>query len=394
MLKKSFKVIVFMLLFVITTALLLPCCGNSAFAGKITDENKQEILISSKAAILMDYNSGRVLYSKNEHQKLPIASMTKIMTIILILEEIESGRLSLDSKVKISDDAAETGGSQAFLDEGKTYKLSDLLKTVIIASANDSSVALAEAVSGTEQAFVSLMNKRARGLGLKNTNFANSTGLPAADHYSSAFDVGVMLKELVGYKTYLHYSKVWMDELIHPTGRKTELVNTNRLVKTYEACDSGKTGHTNESKYCLAASAKQNQTRLIAVIIGAEDSKIRFKETKQLLSYGFANYENKIILNNLYPITTLKVSGSDKAKVEGYISKDYSVLYKKGEEIKYEVQMELPKTIKAPIKAGDAIGTANVYINGKLEEKINIIVKENVEKRTINQTLDKIFNNW
>ena len=258
---------------------------------------KAEVGIESKSACLMDFKSGEILYEKNPHEKLPVASMVKMMTILLTLENLEEGRISLDDKVFTSEKAAGMGGSQVFIDPYQDYLLSDLLKSVIMASANDGSVALAEYISGSENNFVKQMNKRAKELGMNDTNYVNSTGLPAPEQYSSAYDSALVLSEVVKYDTYHNYSTIWMDKLIHPSGRVTELVNTNRLVKYYQGCDGGKTGSTDEAGCCLSASAVRDDMRLISVIVGAENSSKRFNECSELFNYGFSNFESKNLVS-------------------------------------------------------------------------------------------------
>ena len=246
--------------------------------------NAAEIDITSKSAALVDYSSGEILFEKNATEHLPIASMVKMMTILLTLEEFEKGNLSEDTMITTSENASGMGGSQVFIDPYVEYSAGDLLKSVIVASGNDASVALAEHISGSEQTFVKRMNDKAKELGMNDTNYVNCTGLPAPEQYSCAKDCAIVLKQVCGYELYHKYSTIWMDELIHPSGRKTELVNTNRLVRYYEGCEGGKTGSTNEAGCCLSASAKRGGMRLISVIIGANNSQTRFNECSKLFN--------------------------------------------------------------------------------------------------------------
>ncbi|MBQ7579492.1 MAG: D-alanyl-D-alanine carboxypeptidase, partial [Clostridia bacterium] len=266
--------------------------------------------------------------AKNEKEKLPIASMTKMMSLSVIFDAIKEGKLSLEEKITISENAAETEGSQAFLDAGASYSVCDLIKSFIIASANDSTVALSERVAGSERLFANLMNEKAKQLNLTSSYFKNSTGLPEDGHYSSAKDCAEIYKTILNNEVYKKYANIWMDKIVHPSGRETELVNTNRLVKTYAGCSSGKTGYTSEAKYCLTTSATRNGTTLIAVVIGEKDSKTRFNEVREMLDFGFSNYESKLFLNSSEIKKEISVSGAKKSSIIAKLEKDYYVFSK------------------------------------------------------------------
>ncbi len=316
------KFIVFSIMLCILTTTF---SANLGFVARADD-----IEITSKSACLVDFSSESVLYEKNAKEHLPIASMVKMMTILLTLEEIENGNLSEETMITTSENASGMGGSQVFIDPFVEYSAGDLLKSVIIASANDASVALAEHISGSEESFVVKMNERAAALGMNDTNYVNCTGLPAPMQYSCAIDSAKVLKAVAEHQLYHKYSTIWMDEIVHPSGRKTEIVNTNRLVKYYEGCDSGKTGSTNEAGCCLSASAKRNNMRLISVIIGADNSKTRFNECSKLFNFGFANYENKELLNCQQPILKLPVNKGKQENANVYAKDSFSVVTKKG----------------------------------------------------------------
>lgn len=350
--------------------------------------------ITSKSACLVDFASGQVLYEKDSTKHLPIASMVKMMTILLTLEEIEEGRLTEETLITTSENASSMGGSQVFIDPYVEYTTGDLLKSVIVASANDASVALAEHISGSEKAFVSKMNEKAKELNMNDTNYTNCTGLPAPEQYSCARDCAIVLKEVSEYDIYHKYSKIWMDELTHPSGRKTELVNTNRLVKYYEGCDGGKTGSTNEAGCCLSASAKRNNMRLISVIIGAPNSQTRFNECSKLFNYGFANYESKDIVNNLSPLINLSVNKGKKEKVDIFAEEGYQIVCKKGEKPNYQVDYEIGDYISAPIKTGEKVGKAIISKDGNIVKEISLIVKEDIEKYSLKDCYDKIIQAW
>lgn len=359
------------------------------------DAVEQEIQIDAKAAYMVDYASGTEIISQNADAKLPIASMTKLATLAVIFDEIDSGRISLDKKISISQNAAKTEGSSAFLDAGSFYSVEDLIKTIVIVSANDSCVALAEELSGSEELFAKRMNAYAQKLGLTNTNFENSTGLPSPSHYSSAKDMAKIYMQICNNEIYKKYSKIWMEDFIHPSGRKTGLVNTNRLIKTYNGCDSGKTGHTDEAKYCLTASASRMQTRFVAVVIGAPTSKTRFAEITKMFNYGFANFQSRNIVNTEIPLTKVNLSNSRTKELNIFAASAYNVFEKKGEETKYSTRYQLPDIVKAPIHAEQKIGTLLVLNqNNVVVEEIDLVAREKVEAIKFSEILDNIYKNW
>ncbi len=378
-------------IFCIMFIILLTTYGGSA--GFVASA-QSEVELSSKSACLVDYASGELLFEKDAKKHLPIASMVKLMTILLTLEELEEGRLKETDLITTTENASSMGGSQVFIDPYVQYTAGDLLKSVIMASANDASVALAEHISGSEKAFVGRMNQRAKELAMNDTVYSNCTGLPAPEQYSCAYDSAIVLKQVSQYDTYHKYSTIWMDELTHPSGRKTELVNTNRLVRYYEGCDGGKTGSTNEAGCCLSASAKRNNMRLISVIIGAENSKTRFNECSKLFNYGFANFESREILGITSPLFTLAVNKGKIDNAEVYASEDFSVVMKKGENSKFDVTFEKPDKITAPTQAGDVIGRAIITQEGNIIKEVDLIVKTNIEKVSLKDCIDDIINAW
>ncbi len=366
------------------------CIANLNFVAFANDE----VDISSKSAVLVDFASGSILYEKNSSDHLPIASMVKMMTILLTLEEFEKGNLNENTMISTSENASGMGGSQVFIDPYVEYSASDMLKSVIVASGNDASVALAEHISGSEKTFVQKMNERAKQLGMNDTNYVNCTGLPAPEQYSCAKDCAIVLKEVCKYDLYHKYSTIWMDELIHPSGRKTELVNTNRLVRYYEGCEGGKTGSTNEAGCCLSASAKRGDMRLISVIIGANNSQTRFNECSKLFNYGFANFENKNILDSSAIISSLPVDKGKIENIEVFAQNNYSVVTKKGIQTDYSVEFEIPNKVSAPVKAGEIVGKAIISKDGQIIDEINLIVKVDVEKLSLVDCIDKIISKW
>lgn len=349
--------------------------------------------ISAKSGLLIEYNTGSVIYEKNSNERLPIASMTKLATLAVVFDYLDKGVIKENDITMVSEIAAAVGGSSAFLDAGSSYKVSDLIKSVIIASANDSSVALAECVAGTEEVFVSKMNKLAKMLNLQNTNFENCTGLPSLNHYSSASDMAVIYKSMCNHELYKKYSKIWMDDFIHPSGRKTGLVNTNRLVKTYDGIEGGKTGYTDSAKFCLTASAKRGDTRLIGVVIGASDSKTRFAEMSKMFNFGFANYQNKVLVNHELPVTICKLKNANE-QVEVYPECDSIKFFNKSEEFEFSTDYQINE-IKAPLKAGDVVGKLFVFDkNNMVIDEINLIITQDVDTIGFKESLKKVIGSW
>ncbi len=388
------KPIIFLSLIFMFTFLTFPASENRvASAMPVAQSESEQPKISAKSALLLDYASNTVIYSKNADEKLPIASMTKLASLSIILDAIDKGAVKENDMVTVSETAAAVGGSSAFLDAGSSYKVSDLIKTVIIASANDSCVALAEHIAGSEDVFVARMNKLAKNLGLENTNFKNATGLPDKEHYSTAHDMAKIYRTVCNHRLYKKYSKIWMEDFIHPSGRKTGLVNTNRLIRSYEGIEGGKTGYTDAAKFCLTASASRGSTRLISVVIGANDSKTRFNETSSLLNFGFANYESKLIVNSEVPVTMFTPAKS-KTAVEVYPIRDSVQFGLKQSEQTYSTEIKL-NDVKAPLKAGDVVGKEFVFDkNNMVVDEIELVVKKDVSALKFKDTLFNVISNW
>ncbi len=349
---------------------------------------------TSKSYVLIDANSGTVLVKQNENEKMQVASICKLMTSLLTLEKIESGSLKLSDKLTASEHACSMEGSQAFLDAGSEYSVADLLKSVIVASANDSAVVLAESLAGSENAFVVEMNKRAKELGMNNTVYANATGLPAPNQYSTAMDTSIILKEIAKHELYVSNSNIWMDDFTHPSGRVTELVNTNRLIKYYDKCKTGKTGFTDEAGYCLASSASNGNLNLIAVTLKCDKAQDRFKESIDLFNYGFANFENIKVVDSSQSLQPLKTSGAKNEFANIKFKEDFYVVAKKGQKGEYEVKVSTISKVVAPKQKGDRVGVATIVNNGKLVSEIEIVLSENLEKQQFGDILSKISNKW
>ncbi|RAK22251.1 D-alanyl-D-alanine carboxypeptidase (penicillin-binding protein 5/6) [Anoxybacillus vitaminiphilus] len=373
---KRLFISVFTFLFVFTIS-----AGVQAEEKAKTNRQNVELADEARSAILIERDTGTVLYEKNAHEKLPPASMTKIMTMLLIMEAIDKGELTLTEKVRTSEYAASMGGSQIFLEPGEEMTVDELLKGIAIGSGNDASVAMAERIAGSEEAFVAMMNNKAKELGLKNTSFKNSTGLPAADHYSSAYDMAIMAKELLKYEQITKYTGKYEDYLRENTDKKFWLVNTNRLVKFYPGVDGVKTGFTNEAKYCLTATAKKDNMRVIAVVFGAPTPKERNAQVTKMLDYAFSQYKTHPIYERNHVISKANVSKGKWNEVDIVTSEPISVLTKKGASIKdIKKVIEVKENIKAPIKKGDPLGTLVLKQNGKVVLESPLVAKENVEQ--------------
>ncbi|WP_448163864.1 serine-type D-Ala-D-Ala carboxypeptidase DacF [Bacillus thuringiensis] len=344
-----------------------------------TEKTTPKLAEQASSAIVIEQDTGNVLFDKNPNEKLPPASMTKIMTMLLIMEQVEKGKLKLTDKVRASEHAASMGGSQIFLEPGEEMTVNEMLKGIAIASGNDASVAVAEHIAGSEEGFVNMMNKKAKDLGLKNTHFQNPTGLPAKDHYSTANDMAIMARELMKYPLIRKYTGKYEDYLREDTDKKFWLVNTNKLVRFYPGVDGVKTGFTTEAKYCLTASAEKNGMRVISVVMGAPTSKERNNQVTKLLDYAFGQYMTKKLYTRGEKIKTVQVGKGKKEKVDLVASDNVSLLMKKGEnmdKVKQEVIAE--KKVKAPIKKGDALGTLVIKKDKDVLLKQTIIAKEDV----------------
>lgn len=350
--------------------------------------------MQSKSAILMDAQTGTVVLQKAKSDKMPIASVTKLMTLLLAFEAMDSGNVKITDMVQISRLAAGMGGSQVFLEAGLSYSVSDLLRSIILASGNDAAVAIAELLAGTEEAFVARMNQRAKEMGLYNTHFTNATGLPSNDsQYSCAMDVAVLARQVSKHPLMFKWSRVWMDTLKHPTGRITQLTNTNRLIRFSDGADGLKTGFTDAAKYCLAATAKRGEQRYIAVVLGAPSSDIRFAEAQKLLDYGFAQYHSPLLAQKGQSFGMIKVKGGVTAQVEAVIQDHFSFLMRRGDEKRIKMDILLPEKILAPVAKNQIIGELVVKMDGKIIGSQKIVAKQSVAKATLGDVFVKILKN-
>ncbi|MFE4898295.1 D-alanyl-D-alanine carboxypeptidase family protein [Peribacillus butanolivorans] len=371
---------------------VLIAAGFSIPHTKAAEDKGVDLAANAKSAILIERDTGTVLYDKNADDRLSPASMTKIMTMLLIMEAIDKGELTMKEKIRTSEYAASMGGSQIFLEPGEEMTTEQMLKGISIGSANDASVAMAERIAGSEEEFVKKMNKKAKDLGLKNTKFQNVTGLPVKDHYSSAYDMSIMAKELLKYDTITRFTGTYEDYLRENTEKKFWLVNTNRLVKFYPGVDGLKTGFTNEAKYCLTATAKKGNMRVIAVVFGAASPKERNAQVTKMLDYAFSQYITYPIYKRGEMLGESKVSKGHKKMAIGVTSEPISVLTTKNGTAKdFTKKITLNKDLNAPIKKGDQIGTLELKKNGKVYVESPIVAKETVEKASWWQLYKRAF---
>ena len=336
-------------------ALAVPACLGNAV------EREEGV----KAAYVCEAESGTAVAVQRETERLPIASMCKIMTLLLAFEAADAGELSLEESVAVSEHAAGMGGSQVFLDAGLSYPAGELLKSIAVCSANDSCVAISERIAGSEEAFVERMNERARELGAEDTLFANCTGLPREPQYSCAKDVALMLRELLKHESFFDYAGIRLEDFRHPDGRVTTMTNTNKLLRKLEGCDGGKTGFTQEAGFCLAATAKRGETRLVCVVIGAESSDARFECTARLLNETFATHERRVVAAADRPMeNVLAVRGSRSDGIGYAPERSLGIFVKKGEKADVRTELILPADVRAPVMRGDRVGEVVLLLDG------------------------------
>lgn len=341
-----------------------------------------ELAGGAVSSILMEVSTGKILYEYNGDDQLPPASMTKLMTMLLIMEALESEKITLNDDVLITNNAASMGGSQVFLEAGSQMKVEELLKSIAIASANDSSVAMAEHISGTEGVFLAQMNNRCKELGCQNTNFMNVHGLDANNHYSSARDMALIARELLKHEKILNYTNIYEEYLKKPDGSSTWMVNTNKLIKYYTGLDGLKTGFTDNAGYCLTATAKKNNMRLISVVMKEPTPNSRNNDIIELLNYGFSNYKLKTILDTTKELGELEVIKGKSKTVKIALVENATNLENINEEKKYTYNI-IASPIKAPVKPGDVVGSLEIIESGKVISAFDITVKEKVLKASI-----------
>lgn len=346
----------------------------------ITPISAEDLTLNAKSSILIEASTGKILYEKNKDERYAPASMTKMMSLVIIMDNIYNGNLRLDEMVKTSKNASGMGGSQIFLKEGEEMSVDDMLKGITIGSANDATVALAERIAGSEEAFVKIMNEYAKKLGLKNTHFKNCTGLDENDHYSSAYDMSVIARELVKHEKILNYSSIYETYLRSDTDNKFWLVNTNKLVRFYKGVDGLKTGYTDTAGYCLTATINKDNMRVIAVVMGEDSSTTRNSEVSGLLDYAYNLYKKDTYITKEEVLGNAKVEKGNVEYANIVTIDDISIInkkeYKRGE-IKFELDL---KNLKAPIKKGDIVGKIKVIENGNIISEADVTVDKNIDK--------------
>ncbi|AMA52873.1 D-alanyl-D-alanine carboxypeptidase DacF [Bacillus inaquosorum] len=382
------------LLSTLLIGIMLLTFAPSAFA-KQDGKRTSELAHEAKSAVLIERDTGKVLYNKNSNERLAPASMTKIMTMLLIMEALDEGKIKMSDKVRTSEHAASMGGSQIFLEPGEEMTVEEMLKGIAIASGNDASVAMAEFISGSEEEFVRKMNKKAKELGLKNTSFKNPTGLTEEGHYSSAYDMAIMAKELLKYESITKFTGTYEDYLRENTDKKFWLVNTNRLIKFYPGVDGVKTGYTGEAKYCLTASAKKGNMRAIAVVFGTSTPKDRNAQVTKMLDFAFSQYETHPLYKRNETVAKVKVKKGKQKFVELTTSEPISILTKKGEDmnnVKKEIKMN--DNVTAPIQKGQELGTLVLKKDGEVLAESPVAAKEDMKKAGFITFLKRTMGDW
>ena len=346
-----------------------------------TIKNTVELKLDCEGAILMEENTGTILYTKNEHSRLRPASVTKVMTLLLIMESIDRGEIKLTDRVLCSTRAREMGGSQIWLDETEQLTVGEMLKAICVVSANDCCVAMSEFIAGSEEAFVDKMNARAKELGMNDTTFKNCHGIDEDGHLTSAYDIAIMSRELSKKHPEIHeYTKIWMDTL---RDGKSQLVNTNKLIKSYSGATGLKTGSTSLAMFNLSATATRNDMKLIAVVMKGSTSQKRFDDAKTLLDYGFANFSNTVVIKKDQLMEKIKIEKANLQEVETITESDINVLCKKGEEKNIRTEISYDENIKAPLKYREKIGSINCYLNDELIASTNLLVNQEVKNKNI-----------
>ncbi len=368
-----------------------------SFAVNTYASQTQMPALTSKSSILMEASTGQILYENNAEEAMPPASVTKIMTLLLIFEAQKEGKFQWDDMITVSEYAASMGGSQVFLEPEEQQTAKDMVKCIAVASANDASVAMAEFIGGSEEGFVSMMNEKAKELGMKNTVFKNACGLDTDGHVTSARDIALMSRALITeFPEVTEFTTIWMDTITHKT-RKGEsefgLANTNKLIKWYSGATGLKTGSTSAAKFCLSGTAKRNDTELIAVVMAAPDPKTRFREVMKMLDWGFANFEVKKIVSQGEDMGNIMTEKGEKESVKIICENDINILVPKGEgEVKKDTQIY--ESLKAPFEKGEKAGEIVVYVNGEEKGRSNIVASEGCEKVSLVKMIEKIMTLW
>ena len=373
-----------------------PATQTMAVSSNITEEyindTSNPLNLDCGSAILIEQNTGKVLYSYNVHEKLRPASVTKVMSILLIMEAIENGKINYDTKIPCSENAASMGGSQIWLDTTETLSVEEMLKAICVVSANDCVMAMAEYLGGTEEGFVKMMNEKASQLGMNDTTFKNCHGIDEDGHETSSYDIALMSKELLNkYPEVTKYTTIWSDSL---RDGKSELINTNKLVHNYQGCTGLKTGSTSQALFNLSASATRENLSLIAVVMKAPTSVKRFKNASSLLDFGFANFEYKKMITKDDVVKSIKVEKGVVSEVKVIAKQDSGTIITKGNDFNIEQNIEMPEILQAPIKQGDTIGKITYTLNGETVGECDLAAKEDVSKINFFNMEQFVLDKW
>lgn len=371
--------------------LICICCAVIVFIQGAAVSHAETLDIQAKSAVLMEASTGNLLYESNKDEKLPIASVTKIMTMLLVMEAVDSGKITLDETVTASELAKSMGGSTMFLETGEQFPVSDMLKGIAVASANDGAVAMAEHIAGSVEGFVEMMNKRAEELGMENTHFVNTNGLDDDDHYSTAYDVALMSRELIRHEKIFEYTTIWMDTL---RDGKFQLANTNKMIRFYRGANGLKTGSTSKAKCCLSATAKRDDMQLIAVVLGAPTSKDRFAGATKLLDYGFANYAVKKQVSGGEIAAEVPVCKGISDTVNAVVKEDVTNLCKKGDEFEVQRNLVIDELLYAPIQKGQKIGVLELVRDGTVISSVDLLADKDVIKKGLPECISDIVGIW
>ncbi|SHH46188.1 D-alanyl-D-alanine carboxypeptidase (penicillin-binding protein 5/6) [Clostridium collagenovorans DSM 3089] len=357
-----------------------------------TPNNSESIVVDARSALLIEPITGKVLYEKNSKEKFAPASVTKVMTMLLTMEAVDSGKINLQDKVTVSENAKRMGGSTMLLDIGEVRTVEELLKGVAIASGNDAAVALAELLGGTEENFVGLMNKRAKELGMNDTTFKNCNGLPIEGHETTAYDIAIMSKELLKHPKILEYSGTYMETISEGRKSPIELVNQNKLVRFFDGCDGLKTGFTNEAKYCISATSMRNGVRVLAVIMGAPTYKVRNRDAGMLMNYGLAKFENKEILKKDTEVEKVVFNKKGDKFFTAMASTDFSIPVEKGSEANIDKKIKIDKSKTSYVK-GEKIGQCEISLNGEVIGTVDLYCDRDLKVGGFLQNLKSNFTN-
>lgn len=358
------------------------------------DQQKAPFEVAAKGAVLIDADTGEVLFQQNSHEELPLASVTKIMTMLLVMEAVDDGKITLEDQVTISERAASMGGSQMYMEAGEVHTVEELMRGVAMASANDGCVALAEYVAGSEEIFVERMNQRAEELGMRDSHFSNTNGLPVADHYSSAYDIALMSKELYKHEETHQWFTTWQSSItVGLPGKEKEfgLTNTNKLIKQYQGCNGIKTGYTAEAGYCLSASATREDTHLIAVALGCETSQVRNAEVSKLLDYGFANFKTCVIAEKDQVMEEIRVENGQPQNLNVVTEKRITALAEKGTEDQISSKINMDDKVPLPLKKGDQVGTLDIYNGDEKIAEYPLVAETDIDKASFGELAKRLI---